>query len=242
MSENSFLFTGEQFDVESEDYFLRARYYSPSSSRFLSRDTYDGVMENPMSQNHYLYATSNPLTYVDPSGNMNVMTATLSTQLLGSLSGAALVKSGLLVGGVLFQFRANKKYYISAKYENQAENPNTERALHHFYILAKKVHWSGGYRYDFDVEAENAFSALRGRKTMGFIQKSETNEYSKSWVRLSDKQFKVWEWINYNRYPHDEVDMSKRLKHYKRSHINCLYWTIGAYSSAIVTMLTVPSI
>jgi len=67
-SENSFLFTGEQLDSESGDYYLRARYYSPSSSRFLSRDSYDGTDDSPLSQNHYLYTHGNPVMFTDPSG------------------------------------------------------------------------------------------------------------------------------------------------------------------------------
>jgi RHS repeat-associated protein len=63
------LFTGEQLDTETDNYFLRARYYSPNSARFISRDTYDGTAGNPISQNHYLYGGANPLTYVDPSGH-----------------------------------------------------------------------------------------------------------------------------------------------------------------------------
>ena len=69
-SENSFLFTGEQLDSETEDYYLRARYYSPNFSRFLSRDSYDGTMNSPVTQNHYLYAGANPSMFVDPSGKM----------------------------------------------------------------------------------------------------------------------------------------------------------------------------
>jgi len=34
-SKNDFLYTGEQLDSETEDYFLRARYYSPDSGRFV---------------------------------------------------------------------------------------------------------------------------------------------------------------------------------------------------------------
>ena len=68
-SQNSFLFTGEQFDAGTNNYYLRARYYSPSLTRFLSRDTYDGKASDPLSQNHYLYAGGNPIIYVDPSGH-----------------------------------------------------------------------------------------------------------------------------------------------------------------------------
>ncbi|CAA6819810.1 MAG: Unknown protein [uncultured Sulfurovum sp.] len=35
-AENNFLYTGEQFDSETEDYFLSATYYNPNSAMFLS--------------------------------------------------------------------------------------------------------------------------------------------------------------------------------------------------------------
>ncbi len=41
-SNTAFLFTEEQYDKETGNYYLRARYYSPNMARFLSRDTYDG--------------------------------------------------------------------------------------------------------------------------------------------------------------------------------------------------------
>ncbi len=72
-SENSFLFTGEQYDLEAGLYYLRARYYSPELARFLSRDTYEGTLTDPLSQNAYLYARGNPAVYVDPSGHMNML-------------------------------------------------------------------------------------------------------------------------------------------------------------------------
>ena len=84
-SENSFLFTGEQLDFETSNYYLRARYYSPNSSRFLSRDTYDGTMDSPVSQNHYLYAGSNPSMYVDPSGHMSMMEINMVNNVIGSV-------------------------------------------------------------------------------------------------------------------------------------------------------------
>jgi len=77
-SENSFLYTGEQLDSETDDYYLRARYYSPNSARFLTRDTYDGTAGDPVTQNHYLYGNSNPALFVDPSGFTSTNTGELS--------------------------------------------------------------------------------------------------------------------------------------------------------------------
>ena len=63
--ENRFTFTGQQLDPISQQYYLRARYYNPVIGRFTQEDTYyeDGL-------NLYAYCRNNPVTYVDPSGNI----------------------------------------------------------------------------------------------------------------------------------------------------------------------------
>jgi RHS repeat-associated protein len=63
---NSVLFTGRQYDVESGLYYNRARYLSPKLGRFLNPDPIgfkDGM-------NLYEYALSNPLRYIDPRGTI----------------------------------------------------------------------------------------------------------------------------------------------------------------------------
>ena len=57
------LYTGQQYDQEAEQYYLRARYYSPIVGRFMQEDTYrgDGL-------NLYAYCGNNPVMYYDPSG------------------------------------------------------------------------------------------------------------------------------------------------------------------------------
>jgi hypothetical protein len=51
---------------------LRASYYDPATGRFLSRDTFRGFDELPLSLNKYLYAHSNPVNRTDPSGNFTL--------------------------------------------------------------------------------------------------------------------------------------------------------------------------
>ena len=61
--ENIFKYTGEQFDKETQQYYLRARFYNPIVGRFTQEDIYrgDGL-------NLYVYVINNPLLWVDPSG------------------------------------------------------------------------------------------------------------------------------------------------------------------------------
>ncbi|WP_416309774.1 RHS repeat domain-containing protein [Spirulina sp. 06S082] len=67
-SENSYLFAGEQFDENLDQYYLRQRYYDPSVGRFTRRDTYEGNNFDPITLHKYLYAGANPINYIDSSG------------------------------------------------------------------------------------------------------------------------------------------------------------------------------
>jgi RHS repeat-associated protein len=65
---NNYLYRGEQYDPDLGLYYLRARYYNPTTGRLMSRDPYDGNKIIPISLHKYLYAGSNPVNYVDPRG------------------------------------------------------------------------------------------------------------------------------------------------------------------------------
>ena len=69
--ENHFLYTGQQYDRETGQYYLRARYYHPEIGRFTQEDTYrgDGL-------NLYAYCGNNPVMYYDPSGYQNQVNST----------------------------------------------------------------------------------------------------------------------------------------------------------------------
>ena len=60
---NRILYTGQQYDQTSGQYYLRARFYNPVLGRFVQEDVYrgDGL-------NLYAYCRNNPVVYYDPSG------------------------------------------------------------------------------------------------------------------------------------------------------------------------------
>ena len=66
---NAFRYCGEYFDTETGTIYLRARYYNPSNGRFISRDSFAGKLEDPLSLNLYTYCANNPIIYFDPSGH-----------------------------------------------------------------------------------------------------------------------------------------------------------------------------
>jgi len=60
---NPFQFAGQYRDSESGFYYLRARYYDPSTAQFISRDPLVSVTRNA-----YAYTSDNPLNSTDPTG------------------------------------------------------------------------------------------------------------------------------------------------------------------------------
>jgi RHS repeat-associated protein len=69
---NNYLYRGEQYDSDLALYYLRARYYNPSTGRFLSRDPEDGKAKDPASLHKYLYASGDPVNGIDPTGRFNL--------------------------------------------------------------------------------------------------------------------------------------------------------------------------
>lgn len=70
-TENSYLYCGEQLDSTTGLYYLRARYMNPTTGTFISIDTYQGSIFEPVTLHKYLYANANPVMYSDPSGYMS---------------------------------------------------------------------------------------------------------------------------------------------------------------------------
>ncbi|WP_233613369.1 RHS repeat-associated core domain-containing protein [Corallococcus sp. AB032C] len=61
-------YTGHQYDVETGLTYARARYYDSELGRFISRDSYEGLLNDAPSLHRYVYAANNPLRYTDFSG------------------------------------------------------------------------------------------------------------------------------------------------------------------------------
>ena len=70
--ENPFRFTGQYYDQEIEEYYLRARQYNPQIARFTSRDPIRGEFTEPQTLHLYLYCINDPINRVDLTGNRPV--------------------------------------------------------------------------------------------------------------------------------------------------------------------------
>ncbi len=76
---NSYLFTGEQFDLDLGLYYLRARYHNPDTGRFWTEDSYEGNGSDPASLHKYTYCKNNPVNAHDPSGHETLCEISVAT-------------------------------------------------------------------------------------------------------------------------------------------------------------------
>ena len=71
-TDNVYLFAGEQRDLATGLDYLRARWMSPATGRFASRDTVPGSLSDPLTLHRYAYANGNPVNTIDPSGSFGL--------------------------------------------------------------------------------------------------------------------------------------------------------------------------
>ena len=67
--DNPFRYAREYYDSETGNIYLRARYYAPGLGRFLTRDTYTGEEDDPLSLHLYTYCDNDGVNQIDPSGH-----------------------------------------------------------------------------------------------------------------------------------------------------------------------------
>jgi RHS repeat-associated protein len=70
---NPFLFTGQWWDPEIRQYYLRARMYDPRLGRFTSRDPVMGKFQEPLTLHAYLYCVNDPTNRIDPEGRLSAL-------------------------------------------------------------------------------------------------------------------------------------------------------------------------
>jgi RHS repeat-associated protein len=88
-------YRGEASDSATGLQYLRARYYDPSTGRFLSTDAFEGTLESPVSRHRYLYGNANPITYADPSGNLSMVEVGTVLSILETLTIATAAQASI---------------------------------------------------------------------------------------------------------------------------------------------------
>jgi RHS repeat-associated protein len=115
VTENDYLYAGERFDQTTKLYHLRARYMDPSTGTFMTMDTFQGNMQDPMSLHKYLYANANPISNTDPTGLTSLGEMASALHIRNILDGA----SGLNYW-MIFNMLKNAAYAVQFAYSMRA--------------------------------------------------------------------------------------------------------------------------
>jgi len=99
-----FGFTGQRFEAALGVYDYGARFYDPELARFLSADALVPEPGDPQSHNRYAYVRNNPITRVDPSGNVDLDFGGRFGEYLGSHFGGVGATIGRISGSVATGF------------------------------------------------------------------------------------------------------------------------------------------
>ena len=93
-----FLFNDKLLEEDAGGIYLYgARFYDPAIERFMTEDTSTGSLEDPQSQNRYIYARDNPLSITDINGHgwFKSFTHALSNAVTKGVNTVASAASGL---------------------------------------------------------------------------------------------------------------------------------------------------
>jgi RHS repeat-associated protein len=88
------MFTGQYYDSEIAEYYLRARQYDPHIARFTARDLVFGQFEEPLTLHRYLYCRNNPVNMVDPQG---LWTFHIQGSVSATMIGSFVVQAGIVI-------------------------------------------------------------------------------------------------------------------------------------------------
>ncbi len=61
-------YTGHELDSETDNIYMKARFYDPTIGKFIQPDNIISEVYNPQDLNRYAYVRNNPYTYIDSTG------------------------------------------------------------------------------------------------------------------------------------------------------------------------------
>ena len=105
---NEIQYTGAIYDELTGLLYLNARFYDPSTGRFITQDSYRGEKNDADTWHLYAYCANNPINYVDPSGH-------LAERIIGAFVGATVGGAMELAAQGLEHLFRNKMKIASMK-------------------------------------------------------------------------------------------------------------------------------
>ena len=149
---NPFLYAGYLWDTETGTYYLMSRYYDPETARFLSEDSFEGQITDPLSLNLYTYCHNEPLMYTDPDGHDEKLDSYINQSYKNDLTLTFVVNQPMpgLRSAINYSDKGDPVGHTFLRIEKWEKNKNGK--------LTKAVYYKGFYpeKYSMNDVANNA--------------------------------------------------------------------------------------
>lgn len=161
---NPYQYNAEYTDAATGLQYLRARYYDPETSRFMTKDTYLGEINDPLSRNLYTYTCNNPINLIDPSGHIGI--------------GAILLIAGVAITAISTVYTTYKETTNRNERTNQIRSELSTKEQGALDV----VHADSAP----DVLPENTYYNARDKKLVTFKTAAEYYEYKELCEELDE--------------------------------------------------------
>jgi len=162
---NRIRYTGQQYDEQTGQYYLQARYYNPVLGRFMQEDVYQGD-----GMNLYAYCHNNPVVYYDSSGYSCHETDKINdgNDMVMGPNNKLITKKydSIAYNGYFTNKNENRKKYVSKNKYPRAENaPDVVRR----YCSKKeyKEFKKNGFKYDSEISGWGLSATYTSLKPVG---------------------------------------------------------------------------
>jgi len=212
---NPWRYCGEYFDKETETIYLRMRYYSPKTGRFLTEDpAYDGL-------NWYTYCSNSPVMRIDPWGLEDVILTYIAEKNGGTaiyheetVNDVRKQQVTVTINGITKVYTINEKDSV-IKIINGKSVIDSNILLRDFKLGDREnsIHMAGD-KFDDPDHAAMAFGFMYGERS-----KRERQEYAASIDKDSDGKFSFNGVTNSSMFAKDPNNMTDA----ERNHFQLSY-------------------
>jgi RHS repeat-associated protein len=129
----NYRFSGAERDTTTGLYHMGARFYDPVVGRWLSEDPVQDNYFDPSTLNYYAYVNENPITLIDPDGNVAGVAALLLGLAVspGALVVVALAGAGIVAVAVGYTLGGIAADYFGRKKQEREKRNRTNTLLEH---------------------------------------------------------------------------------------------------------------
>ncbi|MDF2179900.1 hypothetical protein P2G88_16730 [Aliiglaciecola sp. CAU 1673] len=175
-TDNQYLYTGEQYDPELDNYYLRARYYDQGVGRFTQMDEWQGKICLPISLNKYLYTHADPVNSTDPSGNVTINQQMTSASIIGLL--AVSVHSQVNISLDRNAIYSSTRSGVREIYSSLSESAKKTFCSLFFDSESSDCDDLCEEQYKIDVSTCNGISRVRGKRAAARCFRSASDRYA----------------------------------------------------------------